>query len=106
MMTTLTLELPDEVFSSLRRSPEEFVREMRLAAAVFWYHRGALSQERAAQVAGLDRIDFLLTLASRKLDVFVVDLDELREELERGSAAHRERVALGSREMDHASRRP
>src|SRR6202023_3413173 len=29
-MTTLTLDLPAEVFSALRRSPEEFGRELRL----------------------------------------------------------------------------
>ena len=53
-MTSLTLQLPDEVFSALRRSPEEFVRELRLAAAVHWYLRREISQEKAAQVAGLN----------------------------------------------------
>jgi hypothetical protein len=38
-MTTLTLDLPVEVFSALRRSPEEFGRELRLAAAIHWYQR-------------------------------------------------------------------
>ncbi|MXY29325.1 UPF0175 family protein, partial [Candidatus Poribacteria bacterium] len=33
-MTKVILELPDEVFSALRRSPEEFVAELRLAGAV------------------------------------------------------------------------
>ena len=49
-MTTLELALPDEVFSALRRSPEEFGREMRLAAAIHWYSRGVVSQERAAAI--------------------------------------------------------
>jgi predicted HTH domain antitoxin len=61
-MTTLIMELPEEVFSTLRRSPDEFVREMRLAAAVHWYERSKISQEKAAQIAGLDRTDFLLAL--------------------------------------------
>lgn len=33
-MPTLPLDLPDDVFSALCRSPEEFEREMRLAAPV------------------------------------------------------------------------
>ena len=50
-MATVSLELPEEIFSALRRSPEEFVREMRLAAAIHWYARGEMSQEKAAQIA-------------------------------------------------------
>jgi Uncharacterised protein family (UPF0175) len=46
------LDLPAEVFLALRRSPEEFGRELRLAAAIHWYQRDQLSQEMAAQVAG------------------------------------------------------
>jgi hypothetical protein len=61
-MTTLTIDLPAEVFSALRLSPEEFGRELRLAAAIHWYQRDELSQEMAAQVAGLDRTDLLMAL--------------------------------------------
>jgi predicted HTH domain antitoxin len=82
-MARITLDLPDEVFSALRRSPDEFSRELRLAAAMHWYQLGRISQERAASVAGLDRTDFLLALARERLDVFKVDLDELKRELER-----------------------
>ena len=53
-MTTVTLELPEDVFSALRCSPEEFCREMRLAAAIHWYEHGEMSQEKAARIAGLD----------------------------------------------------
>jgi predicted HTH domain antitoxin len=80
-MSTLTLELPEDVFSALRRSPEEFVRELRLAAAIHWYQRAQISQEKAAQIAGLDRTDFLLALAREGVDAFVVDFDDLRREL-------------------------
>ncbi len=84
MMTTLTLELPADVFSSRRRSPERFGQELRLAAAVYWYQQGTLSQEKAAQVAGLDRVDFLEALARERIDVFQVDFDDLDRELARG----------------------
>jgi predicted HTH domain antitoxin len=83
-MTKVTLELPEEIFSASRRSPEEFVRGMRLAAAIHWYERGEISQEKAAQVAGLDRTDFLLALAREQADAFVVDIEDLKRELDRG----------------------
>ena len=83
-MPTVSFDLPDEVFSTLRRSPEEFARALRLAAAIHWYERGEISQENAARIAGLDRTDFLLDLAREQADAFVVDFDDLKRELDRG----------------------
>ena len=82
-MPVVSIHLPAEVFSALRRSPEEFAQEMRLAAAIHWYSRGEVSQEKAAAIAGLDRADFLAALAREEVDVFVVDLEELKREIER-----------------------
>jgi predicted HTH domain antitoxin len=80
----ITLELDEEILSALRRSPDEFARELRLAAAIHWYKRGEVSQEKAAKVAGLDRTDFLLALAREGEDAFAVDLADLERELRRG----------------------
>ncbi|ASC69754.1 uncharacterized protein XM38_006830 [Halomicronema hongdechloris C2206] len=54
-MTSITFDVPQDVFSALKTSPDEFAAELRLAAAIFWYQKGQISQEKAAQVAGLDR---------------------------------------------------
>lgn len=83
-MPVVSINLPIEVFSALRQSPEEFAQEMRLAAAIHWYNRGEISQEKAAAIAGLDRADFLAALAREEVDVFTVDLEDLKREIERG----------------------
>lgn len=83
-MATLTMDIPSEVFSSLRRSPEEFAAEMRIAAAIYWYTRGELSQGKAAEVAGMQRVEFIDELARRRVDAFVVDPADLNRELSRG----------------------
>ena len=80
-MTRLTLDFPDQLISSSGRSPEYFAGELRLAAAIYWYSRGEISQERAAQVAGLDRADFLMALAREGVDAFGVDFADLEREL-------------------------
>lgn len=82
-MTSVIVELPDDVFSALRRSPEEFGRAMRLAAAIRWYQQGLVSQEKATTIAGLTRAGFLDSLAQEKVDVFHVDLADLKEEINR-----------------------
>jgi predicted HTH domain antitoxin len=58
--------------------------DLRLAAAVHWYSRGLISQERAAQLAGLDRTDFILALSREGVDAFAVDMNSLRRELTDG----------------------
>ncbi|MGI8642342.1 MAG: UPF0175 family protein [Pyrinomonadaceae bacterium] len=83
-MTEITLTFDEEVLSGLRRSPAEFARELRLAAAIHWYQKGEISQEKAAQLAGLDRTDFLLALAREGAEAFVVDFEDLKQELARG----------------------
>jgi len=81
-MTVVKLDLPDDVFSAVRRSPDEFARELRLAAAIHWYLAGKISQEKAAVIAGVDRTEFLLALFRERQDAFVVDFDSLRTEVE------------------------
>jgi len=83
-MPTVTMDLPEDAFSALRRSPEEFAREMRLAAAMLWYSRGIVSQEKAAGIAGLNRAEFLSALARNEMDVFKVDFNDLEREVDRG----------------------
>lgn len=80
-MAALNVTVPDASLSVLRRSPAEFAREMKLAAAIHWYQQGAMSQERAAELAGLNRRDFIRALARENLDVFVLDEESLAKEL-------------------------
>ena len=81
-MTTVTVEVPDSAFSALRRSPEEFAREMRIAAAIQWYHQELISQGKAAEIAGLSRADFLDALFRAKVPACQITVEELKEELE------------------------
>ncbi|MDZ7759562.1 MAG: UPF0175 family protein [Desulfovermiculus sp.] len=83
-MVDLAVQMPDEVFSSLKQPPREFANKLRLAAAIHWYSRGEISMEKGAMIAGLDRADFLDALASHQINVFQVDMESLRKELADG----------------------
>jgi predicted HTH domain antitoxin len=80
-MRSVTIDLPETVFATLRKSPDEFVREMRIAAAVKWYEVGELSQGKAAEIAGLSRTEFINALSRFKVSPFQYTAEELVEEL-------------------------
>jgi len=63
MSVQLTIDLPEEVFPILRTHPDNFIKEMRLAAAVKWFEIGQLSQVKAAELAGLSRQQFIEALS-------------------------------------------
>ncbi|GIV60334.1 MAG: hypothetical protein KatS3mg043_1423 [Rhodothermaceae bacterium] len=83
MPAKVTIELPESAFSILRTSPEEFARELRLAAAVKWYELGRISQSKAAELAGLSRQAFLDALGRFEVSPFQATAQELDEELGR-----------------------
>ena len=80
-MTNVEVAIPESLFAALRKTPHEVAGELRIAAAIHWYQQGILSMERAAETAGMDRVDFLAELSRRKIDVFVVDDEDLAREL-------------------------
>ena len=80
-MQTITINLPETAFAALRKAPEEFAREMRVAAAVKWYELGELSQGKAAEVAGLTRSEFITALARFKVSPLQYGAEELAGEL-------------------------
>lgn len=62
-MKRVEIDLPDETFAGLDRESTELAAELRTAAAAKWYEVGRVSQEVAAQIAGLSRSDFLSALS-------------------------------------------
>ena len=83
-MATVTLDLTPDVLSSMRLDPGAFVCEMRVAAAVKWYELGRLSQSKAAQVAGISRVEFLEALYRYDVTPFQYDAEEILAEVRRG----------------------
>jgi predicted HTH domain antitoxin len=53
------MEFNESVLPALHKSQQEFANEISLLAAAKWYEPGIVSQEKAAEIAGLNRLHFL-----------------------------------------------
>lgn len=79
-MKTVTLDLPEVAFSTMRMDHMEMAMEMRNAALVKWYEMGRISQGRAAEILGLSRRAFIDLLGRYQVSPFQYTPDELMHE--------------------------
>jgi predicted HTH domain antitoxin len=59
-MKTIELSYPDSLAAALNLSPEAFAKEAKLALAVKLFELGRLTSGQAAELAGVERVQFLL----------------------------------------------
>ena len=88
-MKTITLEMADTAVALSWCSEEEFPRQLRLAAAIFWYDRGLISQGKGAEIAGLSRAEFIDGLGQANVSAIQTSVEELQAELDRTANARR-----------------
>ena len=82
-MIQLTIDMPEGALAALHQDPSQFVRELRLAAAVKWYEMRRISQGRAAEIARLSRSEFIAALSQFEVSPFQEEADEIIEAAKR-----------------------
>jgi predicted HTH domain antitoxin len=95
-MKTITIEVPNDTTLSFASSDDRFAREVRLAAAIFWYDRGLISQGKGAEIAGMARADFIDALGRAIVSAIQTTAEELRAKLVRPLHARRSCIGADS----------
>lgn len=80
MSKTIKIEISDDVFLGLQKEPGELGVELRLAAAVKWYETGKISQDKAAEIAGVSRAEFIASLEQFSVSAIQETVEEIIEE--------------------------
>ena len=82
-MTRVQVHFETDVCAALGKTPEEVSEELKVAAAIFWYARGQVSQGKAAEIAGMSRAAFLDALAEVGVPACQEEIDDIRDQLRR-----------------------
>jgi predicted HTH domain antitoxin len=75
----VVIDIPEKVLLAEKTDEASFARELRTLAAVKLYELGRLSSGRAAELAGMTRVEFLLSLGRYKVFPFEAELRDLEE---------------------------
>ncbi|MFZ4641293.1 MAG: UPF0175 family protein [Nodosilinea sp.] len=73
----IVIDIPETVLLSEKTDEIAFARELRTLAAVKLYELGRLSSGRAAELAGMTRVEFLLSLDRYKVFPLEAELHDL-----------------------------
>ena len=73
----VTIEVPEKILLAEKMDATTFGRELRTLAAVKMYELGRLTSGRAAELAGMTRVEFLMTLQRYKVFPLSAELEEL-----------------------------
>ena len=72
----IVLDIPEKALLAEKTDEVSFARELRVLAAVKLYELGRLSSGRAAELAGMSRVEFLLALGRYKVFPFQAELND------------------------------
>jgi predicted HTH domain antitoxin len=73
----IVIDVPEKILLAEKVDEKAFARELRLLAAIKLFELGRLSSGRASDLAGMSRVEFLLTLGHYKVFPFESELDDL-----------------------------
>ncbi len=79
----LKLNVPEEIFYTLNENKKDFSKKIKFYTARELFKEHKLSMGKAAELAEMNKIDFMFELGKYDVPVIDYDEDDFKEELER-----------------------
>jgi predicted HTH domain antitoxin len=81
-MQTVTLNLPENVSWVIQSSEIGLERDIRIALGIKYYLEQRISIGKAAELAGMDRIDFETYLSAHQVPISLLTYDDIMHDLD------------------------
>lgn len=75
----VVIHVPEKILLAEKTDAVSFARELSILAAIKLYELGRLSSGRAAELAGMSRVEFLLSLSRYKVCPLTAELEDLEQ---------------------------
>lgn len=82
MPKKIEIEYPESLPDLLQESSDVFEKEAKMAMAVKLFEMKRISSGVAAEMVGMDRVDFLLELHKYGVEMINMELEELASDVE------------------------
>lgn len=82
MENQITIKYPGKMPDAMHLSKKQFEQEAKIAMAVKLFEMKKISSGMAAEIAGMDRVSFLLTLSQYGVSMINYDEDELETDMD------------------------
>jgi len=79
---TIFLDVPENFELAVQVTREELETQIRLMAALKMFELGKISSGKAAELAGMTRVEFIETCGRYNVSVFNYTAEELEQELQ------------------------
>lgn len=80
--TELVLNVPEEILYTLNETKTDFIKKMKFFTAIELYRMKKLSMGKAAELAEINKVDFMLELGKYDIPAIDYDEDDFNEEIE------------------------
>ncbi|MBI4746687.1 MAG: UPF0175 family protein [Deltaproteobacteria bacterium] len=77
----MEFSVTEDILLALNEKPAEFLKDMRTFAAIKFFEIGKLSLGKAAELAEMNKLDFMELLSKHRISVYNYPPEELEEDL-------------------------
>ncbi|MDI6752508.1 MAG: UPF0175 family protein [bacterium] len=81
LVRKMEMTVSEDIFLALNEKPDDFLKDIKIFAAIKFFEIGKLSLGKAAELAEMSKLDFMELLSRHKISVYNYAPEELNDDL-------------------------